>query len=107
MSRWMVRSDTSSRRASAPAVSRPCACRSKRIDNSRCAFILPLAAPGSAPLGSLLGLAFLGYPSLVALATGPTPARALVTVGGAAFFAGGFLWLLWRHEPLSPSAESV
>src|SRR3712207_3291268 len=48
----------------------------------------------------LLGLFFLVYPISIALSDNPTPARTLLTVGGAALFVGVFLWLMWMHEPL-------
>jgi len=50
-----------------------------------------------------LGLVFLGYPIRVVLESDPTPTRVLLTLGGAALFAGVFLWLMWMHDPL-PSA---
>jgi two-component system sensor histidine kinase DesK len=34
------------------------------------------------------------------LTTEPTAAQAFFAVGGAALFAGVFLWLMWLHEPL-------
>jgi serine phosphatase RsbU (regulator of sigma subunit) len=52
-----------------------------------------------------LGLVFLGYPIRVMLESDPTPTRVLLTVGGAALFAGVFLWLMWMHDPL-PSAAA-
>jgi two-component system, NarL family, sensor histidine kinase DesK len=51
-------------------------------------------------LSPLLGLVFLGYPIRVMLESDPTPLRVLLTLGGAALFAGIFLWLMWMHEPL-------
>ena len=54
-------------------------------------------------LSPLLGLVFLGYPIRVVLESDPTPTRVLLTLGGAALFAGVFLWLMWMHDPL-PSA---
>jgi len=56
-------------------------------------------------LSPLLGLVFLGYPIRVVLESDPTPARVLLTLGGAALFAGVFLWLMWMHEPLPSAAE--
>jgi serine phosphatase RsbU (regulator of sigma subunit) len=47
-----------------------------------------------------LGLVFLGYPIRVMLESDPTPTRVLLTLGGAALFAGVFLWLMLMHEPL-------
>jgi serine phosphatase RsbU (regulator of sigma subunit) len=54
-------------------------------------------------LSPLLGLVFLGYPIRVMLESNPTPMQVLLTLGGAALFAGVFLWLMWMHDPL-PSA---
>ena len=51
-------------------------------------------------LSPLLGLVFLGYPIRVMLESDPTPMQVLLTLGGAALFAGIFLWLMWMHEPL-------
>ena len=48
----------------------------------------------------LLGLFFLVYPIRVVLASDPTPARAFFVLGGAALFAGVFLWLMWTRVPL-------
>ena len=48
----------------------------------------------------LLGLFFLVYPIQVVFASDPTPAQILFALGGAALFAGVFLWLMWLHEPL-------
>ena len=57
-------------------------------------------------LGPLLGLVFLVYPVRAVLTSEPTPARVALALGGAALFAGVFLWLMWAQEPLwSPSAE--
>jgi hypothetical protein len=56
-------------------------------------------------LSPLLGLVFLGYPMRVVLELDPTPTRVLLTLGGAALFAGVFLWLMWMHDPL-PSAAA-
>jgi len=57
-------------------------------------------------LGPLLGLAFLIYPVRAVLTSEPTPARIVLALGGAALFAGVFLWLMWTQEPLwSPSVE--
>jgi two-component system sensor histidine kinase DesK len=56
-------------------------------------------------LGPLLGLVFLIYPIRAVLTSDPTPARVLLALGGAALFAGVFLWLIWMHEPLPSSAE--
>jgi len=62
---------------------------------------------GGRLLGPLLGLVFLIYPLRAVLASGPTPARAVLALGGAMLFAGVFLWLMWTQEPLwSPSAEA-
>jgi serine phosphatase RsbU (regulator of sigma subunit) len=51
-------------------------------------------------LSPQLGLVFLGYPIRVMLESDPTPTRVLLTLGGAALFAGVFLWLMLMHEPL-------
>ena len=56
-------------------------------------------------LSPLLGLVFLGYPIRVMLESDPTPTRVLLTLGGAALFAGVFLWLMWMHDPLPAAAE--
>ena len=48
----------------------------------------------------LLGIFFLVYPIQGVLDAGPTPAQASVALGGAALFAGIFLWLMWTREPL-------
>ena len=55
-------------------------------------------------LSPLLGLVFLGYPIRVMLESDPTPMQVLLTLGGAALFAGVFLWLMWMHDPLPSSA---
>jgi serine phosphatase RsbU (regulator of sigma subunit) len=55
-------------------------------------------------LSPLLGLVFLGYPIRVMLESDPTPTRVLLTLGGAALFAGVFLWLMWMHDPLPAAA---
>ena len=61
---------------------------------------------GGRLLGPLVGLVFLIYPVRAALASEPTPVRVALALGGAALFAGVFLWLMWTQEPLrSPSAE--
>src|SRR5919112_1859397 len=61
---------------------------------------------GGRLLGPLFGLVFLIYPVRAVLLSEPTPARAALALGGAALFAGVFLWLMWTQEPLrSPSAE--
>jgi serine phosphatase RsbU (regulator of sigma subunit) len=60
---------------------------------------------GGRLLSPLLGLVFLGYPIRVMLESDPTPMRVLLTLGGAALFAGVFLWLMWMHDPL-PSAAA-
>ena len=49
--------------------------------------------------GPLLALVFLGYPIQTAFVLDPTPERVLLTLGGAALFAGGFVWLLWTSGP--------
>jgi len=57
-------------------------------------------------LGPLLGLVFLIYPVRAVITSGPTPVRVSLALGGAALFAGVFLWLMWTEEPLwSQSAE--
>jgi two-component system, NarL family, sensor histidine kinase DesK len=55
---------------------------------------------GGRLFGPLLGLIFLIYPIRAVLASDPTLARVLFALGGAALFAGVFLWLIWMHEPL-------
>src|SRR5919197_6213222 len=50
-------------------------------------------------VGPLLALVFLGYPIRTAFVVDPTPERVLLTLGGAALFATGFVWLLWTREP--------
>jgi two-component system sensor histidine kinase DesK len=60
---------------------------------------------GGRLLGPLVGLVFLIYPVRAVLSSDPTPARLALAFGGAALFAGVFLWLMWTREPLSsPSA---
>jgi two-component system, NarL family, sensor histidine kinase DesK len=77
-----------------PAVGRAATPRSLRLPR------------GGRLFGPLLGLIFLIYPIRAALTSEPTPARVLLALGGAALFAGVFLWLVWMHEPLwSASAE--
>jgi two-component system, NarL family, sensor histidine kinase DesK len=61
---------------------------------------------GGRLLGPLFGLIFLIYPLRAVLTTDPTPARVSLALGGAALFAGVFLWLMWVQEPLwAVSAE--
>jgi two-component system, NarL family, sensor histidine kinase DesK len=61
---------------------------------------------GGRLLGPLLGLVFLIYPVRAVLTSEATPARVVLALGGAALFAGVFLWLMWTQEPLwPPSAE--
>jgi two-component system, NarL family, sensor histidine kinase DesK len=61
---------------------------------------------GGRLLGPLFGLVFLIYPIRAVFASDPTPARVSLALGGAALFAGVFLWLIWMQEPLwSASAE--
>jgi two-component system, NarL family, sensor histidine kinase DesK len=61
---------------------------------------------GGRLLGPLFGLIFLVYPVRAVLTSEPTPARIVLALGGAALFAGVFLWLMWTQEPLwSPSVE--
>jgi len=48
-------------------------------------------------------LVFLIYPIRAVLASDPSPGRVLFALGGAALFAGVFLWLIWMHEPLPSS----
>jgi hypothetical protein len=57
----------------------------------------------------LLGLFFLVYPIHVVLSSEPTPTQAFFALGGAALFAGVFLWLVWLHEPLrlAPAVPSM
>ena len=58
---------------------------------------------GGRLLGPLLGLVFLIYPIRAVLTSDSSPARVLFALGGTAFFAGVFLWLIWMHEPLPSS----
>ncbi|CAA9467304.1 MAG: sensor histidine kinase [uncultured Rubrobacteraceae bacterium] len=51
-------------------------------------------------LGPLFGLVFLIYPIRAVLTSDPTPVRVSLALGGAALFAGVFLWLLWMQIPL-------
>src|SRR5215210_6064480 len=61
---------------------------------------------GGRLLGPLFGLVFLIYPIRAVLASYPTPVRVVLALGGAALFAGVFLWLMWMQEPLwSASAQ--
>jgi hypothetical protein len=55
---------------------------------------------GGRLLGPLFGLVFLIYPIRAVLASDPTPVRAILALGGAALFAGIFLWLMWMQTPL-------
>ena len=55
---------------------------------------------GGRLLGPLFGLVFLIYPIRAVLASDPTPVRAIFALGGAALFAGIFLWLMWMQTPL-------
>lgn len=48
----------------------------------------------------LLGLFFLVYPIFVVLTSDSTLTQVLFALGGAALFAGVFLWLMWMNEPL-------
>jgi two-component system sensor histidine kinase DesK len=62
---------------------------------------------GGRLLGPLFGLLFLIYPIRAVLTSDPTPVRVVLALGGAALFAGVFLWLMWTQEPLwSASVES-
>jgi two-component system, NarL family, sensor histidine kinase DesK len=61
---------------------------------------------GGRLLGPLFGLVFLIYPVRAVLTSDPTPARVSLALGGAALFAGVFLWSMWTQRPLrSASAE--
>ena len=60
---------------------------------------------GGRLLGPLFGLVFLIYPVRAVLISDPTPARISLALGGAALFAGVFLWSMWTRRPLR-SAES-
>jgi two-component system sensor histidine kinase DesK len=61
---------------------------------------------GGRLLGPLFGLVFLIYPIRAVLTSDPTPVRVVLALGGAALFAGVFLWLMWTQEPLwSASVE--
>jgi two-component system sensor histidine kinase DesK len=54
---------------------------------------------GGRLLGPLLGLVFLIYPVRAVLTSDATPARVAFALGGAALFAGVFLWLMWERTP--------
>src|SRR5918998_969991 len=54
---------------------------------------------GGRLLGPLLGLVFLIYPVRAVLTSDATPARVAFALGGAALFAGVFLWLVWEQTP--------
>ena len=60
---------------------------------------------GGRLLGPLFGLVFLIYPVRAVLISDPTPARVVLALGGAALFAGVFLWSMWTRRP-PRSAES-
>src|SRR5215210_9062467 len=61
---------------------------------------------GGRLLGPLFGLVFLIYPLRAVLTSDPTVVRVVLALGGAALFAGVFLWLMWMQEPLwSASVE--
>src|SRR5919204_4322847 len=62
--------------------------------------------PGEWLVGPVLALVFLGYPIRAAFEVDPTPARVLLTLGGAALFGGGFVWLMWAHGPLAAPTEA-
>jgi two-component system, NarL family, sensor histidine kinase DesK len=62
---------------------------------------------GGRLFGPLLGLVFLVYPIRAVLTSDPTLARVLFALGGAALFAGVFLWLMWMHEPLISMAVAL
>lgn len=62
---------------------------------------------GARLFGPLLGLVFLIYPIRAVLRADPTPSRILLALGGAALFAGVFLWLLWVQEPLPPRRQGL
>jgi two-component system sensor histidine kinase DesK len=65
----------------------------------------PRLPRGGRLLGPLFGMVFLIYPVRAVLTADPTPARIALALGGAALFAGVFLWLMWTQEPLrSPLA---
>jgi two-component system, NarL family, sensor histidine kinase DesK len=55
---------------------------------------------GGRLLGPLIGLVFLIYPIRAVLTSDPTPMRTFLALGGAALFAGVFLWLMWTQTPL-------
>ena len=61
---------------------------------------------GGRLFGPLFGMVFLIYPVRAVLTSDPTPARVSLALGGAALFAGVFLWSMWTQRPLrSASAE--
>ena len=51
-------------------------------------------------LGPLFGLVFLIYPVRAVLTSDPTPMRVFLALGGAALFAGVFLWMMWMQDLL-------
>ncbi len=59
---------------------------------------------GGRLLGPLFGMVFLVYPVRAVLISEPTPVRVSLALGGAALFAGVFLWSMWTRKPLR-SAE--
>jgi two-component system, NarL family, sensor histidine kinase DesK len=61
---------------------------------------------GGRLLGPLFGLVFLIYPIRAVFTSDPTSMRVFLALGGAALFAGVFLWLMWMQVPLwSASAQ--
>ncbi len=60
---------------------------------------------GGRLFGPLFGLVFLIYPVRAVLTSDPTPTQVFLALGGAALFAGVFLWSMWTRRPLR-SAES-
>jgi two-component system, NarL family, sensor histidine kinase DesK len=55
---------------------------------------------GGRLLGPLFGMIFLIYPVRAVLISDPTLARISLALGGAALFAGVFLWTMWTQDPL-------
>jgi two-component system, NarL family, sensor histidine kinase DesK len=61
---------------------------------------------GGRLLGPLFGMVFLIYPVRAVLTSDPTPARVSLALGGAALFAGVFLWSMWTRRPLRSAGSS-
>ena len=61
---------------------------------------------GGRLLGPMFGMVFLIYPVRAVLISDPTPARVSLALGGAALFAGVFLWSMWTRRPLRSEEPS-